>query len=142
MENNTEARAAQLETVLDGAEHTLVFADAREETVRIRKIPIRHLSRLGLVWGNEPAEVALYCDKSAAWVDQLTDASFELAVEEGRRLNFTSFEKWFKRQGQVLQAMGQMPAIEKVIKEAMDTINPGSPPSSTSSSPAGTGSKT
>ena len=107
-----------LSAVLDGTSIDVQHVDgALTKDLRIRKIPLRDLPKLGRVWGNEADEVALYADKTPAWVEKLTEESFEAAIEEGRRLNFQSFKRYFARQSQVIEALGQNPAITEMLSK-------------------------
>lgn len=112
----------EIEILMGGREITVAHADGRTETIKVRKVPIRHLDRLGRAWGKEAEEVAVYADRKPEWVDTLTDESFEQIIEIGRELNEVPFAKWFKRQEKALEAIGQkLPdghdLVEKIVRE-------------------------
>jgi hypothetical protein len=111
---NTDANAArqasqadqpkggnQLERLLDGTFANLTFqnkggASPEVRRTKIRKISLQRMDGLSAAWGKPFQEVKLYLDVADdATIDQLTEDSFSLVLEEGRRLNFTSFEKWY-----------------------------------------------
>lgn len=97
----------QLATLVAANEIEVAHQDGRKELVRIRKVPIRSMDRLAKVWGQPAKEVAVYADKDSAWVESLTDDSFEAVMEGGRGLNFSSFRKWYRWAEQSLEAVGQ-----------------------------------
>ena len=120
---------SDFETLLDGKQVELHYLDGTSEFVLIRKIGIRKLSVLAQVWGNEPKEIALYAGKNEAWVETLTDESFETAIEEGRLLNTKAFAKWFRRQAQTMEALGQSPMIKELTEKILSDLKPSPSPS-------------
>jgi hypothetical protein len=99
---------AQVEKLVDGAEIEVSRQNGAgivKESILIRKIPIRKLGQMGQVYGQEPLEVSLYTDKDEAWMESLTDDSFEAVLQEGRRLNRPSFDRWLQRQRENVKLM-------------------------------------
>lgn len=89
----------------------------------VRKIPICDMDCLARSWGKYKAEVATYLDRDMNFAQSLTDESFAAVLEEGRRLNFTSFEKWFKWQGQTLEALGQSQNTNEIVQQVFQKLH-------------------
>lgn len=121
---------SELEMLMDGTNMTVSFKTtepdqkAQTERVKVRKIPICDMDELGKGFGNFKKEVAVYCNKAIEWVERLDDESFSAVMSEGRRLNFTSFQKWFQWQQDTLAAMGQGSALEPILKATLAKLLP------------------
>lgn len=119
----------------DGTKIPVTFRDGKTDRVKVRKIPICDMDDLGRSFGKNVAEAACYLDRDEAFVKTLDDDSFAAVFEEGRRLNFTSFRKWWAWQEQTLQALGQSggrddlvnKVIEKMTQRQIDAAAPKSP---------------
>lgn len=122
----------ELERVLDGTFAQLSFNEhdpaapdkplVVTERVKIKKISIQRMDMFAKAFGNFPAEVAVYIDRPAERVAQLTDEAFTVAMQEGRRLNFTSFETWFRWQSETLKGLGQGNDQEKILETANELM--------------------
>lgn len=111
----------QFEILAGGTEVIVHYkAGGDAERIKVRKIAIRDIGKLADVLGKEDQEVAFYCGKDLEWVELLHDDSFEALIEEGRRLNFTRYTKWAKRQMDLLKAMGQDGKLQRIFDEATD----------------------
>lgn len=88
----------------------------------VRKIPICDMECLARVWGKYTAEVATYLERDMNFVKTLSDETFTAVLEEGRRLNFTSFEKWFSWQGQTLKALGQQQDTNEIVQAVFQKL--------------------
>lgn len=113
-------KASDSEMLLDGKKLRVSFRDGSpEQEVLVRKIPICDMDPLGRAFGKNLPEVCVYCDKPEEWVRNLSDDSFIAAMSEGRRLNFTSFKKWWEWQEQTLDALGQKEAGESLVAKVV-----------------------
>lgn len=125
-----KAPGSELEMLIDGTMMTVSFRTsepgqiAQTERVKVRKIPICDMDELGRGFGKAKQEVSIYCGKAVEWVERLDDDSFAAAMSEGRRLNFTSFKKWFQWQQDTLDAMGQGAALQPILKDALEKLLP------------------
>lgn len=77
-----------------GSEITVAFVDGDErevsrDVVKVRQVPVRHIGKLGQLWGNEGAEVDIYCAKPDGWHATLSEPSYLAVLELGRQLNRT-----------------------------------------------------
>lgn len=112
VKDSTPKPQRDFETLNDGAHATVMFSNSDDiEGVKVRKLPIRRMSELGMVWGREEQEIALYVERhegkvDSAWLESLTDESWNTLIEEGRRVNFTRFAAYLKRHKQAMKAMG------------------------------------
>lgn len=122
----------EFERVIDGTIAPLTFlrpdpdkpgdVKAVTENVKVKKISIQNMMPLAKAWGKYSEEVALYIGRTVEEVALLDESSFETAMSEGRRLNFTSFEKWYRWQRETLQALGQGQAAEAAIQNAVTDV--------------------
>lgn len=88
----------------------------------VRKIPICDMETLGRVWGKYKMEVAVYVDRDVNFAQSLSDETFGAVLEEGRRLNFTSFEKWFSWQQETLRAMGEGSDAQALVQQVLEKV--------------------
>jgi hypothetical protein len=86
-----------LSVVLGGVEVPIKFNDGTDGVVKVRELPMRLMQTYLAVYGNEPACVALFCDKPDAWVDGLSRESFERIVEVGEELNLVFLTRYATR---------------------------------------------
>ncbi|HHY84885.1 MAG TPA: hypothetical protein GYA07_05035 [Verrucomicrobia bacterium] len=95
------------ETLYDGVDVPVIHKDGRREVVKVRKVPRSQMAQYSMLigGGDETAECAFYCDRDQAWANSLDDDSFDHVLEEGQRLNFTSFARWFERQARKLKVV-------------------------------------
>ena len=107
---------SSIEILLDGNEITVTKQNKEVELVHVRKISMRHIQRVGRAIGKgEAEEIELYTEKPPEWVDSLTDESFEAALKEGRRLNFTQGVGWLLRQNQFMSLMSDSPEVKDLV---------------------------
>jgi hypothetical protein len=110
------------ETLYDGTDLQVSLLDGTQRTVKVRKISRRDLAAFANCFGDEEREAAFYLGCSthgpedAGLVEQLTEESFDAVMQEGHRLNFTRFSRWFVRQHQRLQVMGESGAVQTALK--------------------------
>lgn len=97
---------------------------AAKEHVKVWILGMSEMPILGAAMGDEAKEIAVVTKKDAAWVATLDDDSFEALIEEGRRLNFTRFGKYWKRQMDLLKAMGQGDAVGAALAKALEKALP------------------
>lgn len=116
-----ETKATQQEIIAGGTTVSVEFNDGVRD-VFVRQVPMRHINDLGRAWSKEERELKVYApaltDEDA---DKLTEEGWSKVIEEGRRLNFTRFEKWFARQQSALKAMGV--DLQKEIEGAAKTAS-------------------
>ena len=122
----------EYETIIDGVFEEMQFVipasdegvkpTIQTERIKIRKISIQKMDELSRAWGKPAREVAVYLNIDPARVDQLTEKSFETAMQEGRRLNFPSFAKWWKWQAQTLEAFGQGSQLNALIENVTGSL--------------------
>lgn len=92
------------------------------EIVKVKKLGMAEMPLLAEVITHEANEIALLTGKDTAWVKDLDDDSFEALIEEGRRLNFTRFSKFWKRRMDLLAAMGQKGVLDAAMRKATDAL--------------------
>lgn len=92
------------------------------EIVKVKKLGMADMPLLAEVITVEAKEVGLLTGKDEAWVKDLDDDSFEALIEEGRRLNFTRFSKFWKRRMDLLKAMGQQGVLDAAMRKAADAV--------------------
>lgn len=122
------------EALYDGADLQVTFTggsggDASSpapppEVVKVRKIPRSEFGMLALVIGDdsdegETQEAALYTARDGAWVKRLDEASLDRVLQEGQRLNFFRFARWFRRRGRMLELMKDSSNLVALATEAM-----------------------
>lgn len=130
-EDTTPKAQKELETLNDGMELEVTFEDATTETVKVRKIPMREMSRLGAAWAKEPKELLLYVRRNGgekepddAWIDRLNETSWETLIKEGRRINFSRFTNYFARQREAFALMGNdLLKSDKLLEKAVEMAN-------------------
>jgi hypothetical protein len=113
MEEPKTAKEAH-EVLYDGADLLVTLRDQSRRTVKVRKISRKDFPAFAAGWGNEEAEAAFYLGEEKL-VQELSDESFDAVMEEGRRLNFTLFSNWFKRQYQKLSLLKSDGLVETVL---------------------------
>lgn len=86
----------------------------------ISKVSLRNMDKLGRAWGKLDQEFEIYTGQKP---DQFTDDSILAVVEEGRRLNFTSFERWLKISLQTVQPFGAAGLdLEAIVAKAAESV--------------------
>ena len=85
----------------------------REETVRVRQLPIKLYPRMLECVDDEAALVELYCDQPKGWAETLSLDSFEAIVAEADKLNADFFSRWVARR------LGRMERVKPGITERM-----------------------
>ena len=125
MEAPTNTAAQVNELLYDGADLVVAFEDGRApETVKVRKIPRKDFQQLATRWLSEEGECAFYLDRDPSFAEALTEESFDAVMQEGRRLNFTRFSNWLRRQMQKMDLMTLDAATGAAMKQAMETLAP------------------
>lgn len=94
----------------------------RREIVKVKKIGMADMALYAEVITQESKEVALLTGKDEAWVRELDDDSFEALIEEGRRLNFPRFSRFWKRRLDMLAAMGQSKVLDSAMAKAAEAM--------------------
>jgi hypothetical protein len=129
-ENKKQQPESEIENLIDGKSIDVEFTPEaakkigkKGETVRVRKIPIFDMEPLGRVFGQIAKEAALYCERDDSFVRSLTEDSFASVLEEGRKLNFTSFKRWFRWQDQTLDGLGQAEDKDALIQKVVDKLS-------------------
>ncbi len=97
----------EITTIYDGQDIEVTLQNGTRETVKVRKVPLRQLQLLGSAWGREGDEIRIYTQKTDAWVDTLSEESFEEIINIGRNLNEGPFAKWVKRNSRALSVLGE-----------------------------------
>lgn len=128
--NNSKSKSSEIENLIDGKIITVTYnakkakeSGAKGEEIRVRKIPIFDMEPLGRTFGKFVGEVALYAERDEAWARSLDEESFGAVLEEGRKLNFTSFKKWWAWQEQTLDGLGQKEDQDKLISRVIEQLN-------------------
>lgn len=96
------------------------------QAVKVRKIPREEFTALSLVIGDdseagELREAALYTARDEAWAATLDDESLTRVLEEGHRLNFFTFARWFRRRGRTMELMSGNSGLLRQALEVMKT---------------------
>jgi hypothetical protein len=97
----------QLETLAGGTEVTVTYLGGATEQVFVFKTSMRRMPELGAALATEAKEIIHYVGRgnaefNEAWLDKLTDQSYETLLMEGRRLNFSRFADYWRRQQKML----------------------------------------
>lgn len=130
---NAETETAQdiHEALYDGADLAVSFRPPNggasvpaSQVVKIRKIPREEFTELSLVIGDdseagELREAALYTARDEAWAATLDDESLTRVLEEGHRLNFFTFARWFRRRGRTMELMSGNSGLLRQALEVM-----------------------
>lgn len=118
--------ASAIEALADGTMMSVMLRkeDGSHEkvTVKVRKVPMRLMFLLINAWSKEAEEIAVYCDRPLGWVNQLADESWDAVMEEGRRLNFSRFERSFARQQQAIAAMKLSPETTELVARTVGKV--------------------
>ena len=115
----------EAEILIGGCHRELNFRPGTEngqiETTRtlIRQVPFNKMDLLASCWGKPHLEATLYTEAAPERVEKLTEASFDMVIREGRRLNFTLLQKWLSYQMGAVSAMGQTDLMEKIMQKIM-----------------------
>lgn len=125
----TETAQEIHEALYDGADIPVSFRPGSAgvppaEVIKIRKIPREQFTEYSLVIGDDSAtgelrEAALYTARDETWAATLDDESLTRVLEEGHRLNFFTFARWFRRRGRTLQLMN---GNEAWLRQAVELI--------------------
>ena len=118
-ENGHDAKR-EFEILAGGVTVEVTYISGLKETIKVRKVPIRDMQSLAMAWGQEHKEIPVYTQRPSEWIETLADESWELIMEEGRRLNAGPFERWFLRATKALEVQGRTPAVKAVIDEALN----------------------
>lgn len=115
----------QFKIINGGADVQVRFADPalESEWVKVKKLSIREMPRLGSTMGDEFREVAFYVGKTVEWVESLEDDSFEALIKEGRDINFTKFDNWYQRQKRLLKTLGHQGVVDEALKAAVESAS-------------------
>lgn len=106
--------------------------EADHENVKVLKVSMRDLPKLAAAWGKEPREIAVYTGRPDAWIDRLTEESWEQILQEGRRLNFLTFKRFFARNQEALDAISGLSnerirtAVETALNDGTTSRKPSS----------------
>ncbi len=111
----------EIETMHDGVMMTIALVGGTTERVKVRKVPLREMDLLAAAWGRQPAEIAVYCDKPAEWVEKLSDDGWLAIMREGRRLNKSPFKEWFGFQNEAMSALG--PRADQLMAAAAKKVS-------------------
>ncbi len=88
----------KLNTLLGAAEYTAIKRDGPSEPIKIKQLPVRSLPAYRMALNNEVELVKLVTGKDDAFIDSLSNESFERIVEIGEELNRDFFGRWLARQ--------------------------------------------
>ena len=118
-----------------GVEVTVTHLDDTEETIKVRQVPLRHMSEYGNAQGDEGKIIEIVTNKPAEWVDSLTQESQELLIETGEQLNLDPFYRWTKRR---LTANNRLEPLNNLLSGSGKSVPPSStaavtPPSNSAS---------
>lgn len=119
---------SEFEILSDGSMMTVRFKpnakgeSPLDQVVKVWKLGMAEMPILGAAMGNEVREIMVVTKTNEAWVQSVDDDSFEALIEEGRRLNFTRFSRYWKRQTDLLKAMGQGGVVEHAVNRAMEKV--------------------
>lgn len=87
-----------LTAALGGQIVRVLRIDGGSESVRVRQLPVKlwpvYLSNID----DEIRQVALFCEKDDAWVEELTPSSFEEIIKIGEKLNLDFLARFAERQ--------------------------------------------
>lgn len=140
------------ETLYDGKDMLVVYADAREEVIKVRKVPRDEFGKFAMLCDgtNEDAECGFYAGRDAEWARTLSEESYDLVLKEGQDQNFTRFTNWCERQARRLDLLqGQGKLMEKslallehnpALKRLLDSTN-GSSVKATANGTSGVGAR-
>ena len=117
-----ETKVNETENLIDGKKLSITFRDGSTGTAHVRKIPICDMDDLGRSFGKNAAECAVYLGRDEAFARTLDDESFAAVFEEGRRLNFPSFRKWWAWQEQTLEALGQKDGRDDLVNKVVQKM--------------------
>ena len=142
----TPASAQEIhETLYDGADIPVSYNTGRAGAVKVRKIPRNELASLSVIIGDDTEEgefeeAALYCGRDTAWARSLDEASLDRVLEEGQRLNFSSFARWFRRRVRMVELANDRTTLMRAAEEALNRLERRA--SMSGSSPRATGTPT
>ncbi|MBN2069104.1 MAG: hypothetical protein JW739_05655 [Opitutales bacterium] len=86
-------------TVLGGAMVPVTFRDGTTAEIKVIELPVRKAVESFKEDLEEWERVALYCEKSQGWVDQLTNQSYEDIIKVGSELNRPILHGYLTREG-------------------------------------------
>lgn len=115
------------ETLYDGADVPVAFKDGQRSIVKVRKLARSEFALLSAIVMDDSEsaefmEAALYCGKDSSWAIQLTEESLDAVLQEGTRLNFPSFARWFRRRARVPRLISGQEELVKAAMEAMTLL--------------------
>ena len=93
------------DTLTGEREVRVTFRDGSTANVKIIELPIRKLPEMLASFDDEPALIELYTGKDEAWIDSLTNTSFENLLSVGGELNFPVMVRWMDRKGETLRRL-------------------------------------
>ena len=102
MTKQEHLEAERLEILMGGVEYEVLIpptkegADITRELIKVRKLPLKDLSKLQPAMTNPLTEASIYTGKKVEEVEQWDVDSVLGVVMEGRRLNEKSFSAWFE----------------------------------------------
>jgi hypothetical protein len=117
MENTAKQN---LEILKGGCNVPVETEDGATTELFVRKVPLRQMDSLGRAWGKIEEEFEVYTGKKP---EEFTSESVLSAVQEGRRLNFTCFEKWLNISLQTLKPFGGTGLdLESLLQKAAESV--------------------
>lgn len=122
MNDKAEPATPELENLIDGKVIDVKKTDGSTEKMRVRKIPIFDMEPLGRTFGKYVGEAALYLGTDEKFVRTLTEDSFGTVIEEGRKINFPSFKRWWGWQEQTLDGLGERENQDALISRVVDNL--------------------
>jgi len=102
-------------TMMGGIDLTVTLQDGSSETVKVLQLPIEKYPELAAKWGDEQAQIDLYCSKPSGWAKTLTVASHDQVMEEAEKVNGDFFTRWLRRRMGKVDAL-RPGALDKVFE--------------------------
>lgn len=105
----------EMEILYGGTDLTVRLLSGGQETVKVRKVSFRDLSRMGqaIVNQNDAAEVLLYTGKDEAWLESIEPEDAIEIISVGRRLSEGPFQKWFASRKEALLMLEGKPSVNQ-----------------------------
>jgi len=111
-----------MKTILGGHEIEVTFADGSKETVKVRQLPVKLMSKYAIAIGDDSAAIELYCDKPPGWADTLSGDSYNAVADMGLDLNSDFFRAWFQRRMKIAESLkpGSVAEIQKGLNAEVE----------------------
>lgn len=125
---------AQFATLMGGVEFPVTMRDGGNRFVKVRKVAVKDMPKLAAAWMKEDQELLLYTGLDDKFLEEVSDESWEALVLKGRELNSAPFGRYWERQQEALNLMGQ--GVQGLLRDAK--LRAASSGALTSSSPKAT----